>query len=287
MGDSYMLNNAAAADYERERLNKQFFIFNEAMEGNLLPPHIAKDISDNPKPRICDMATGSAIWLTELAKTLPPSAELFGYDYDDSKFPKDNLPSNIKLGKANVYESFPEDLEGTFDVVSLRLFYLAARKDKVVDMLKNLSKLLRPGGWLVWFDVDTKTASMEPPSDAVFRFIKALHKYSVAMNMDTSIPIGTLRYLKEASLTECENDIRSIDGGYHRVADSEWLQSSRWLFYGAIMGICGGIARSPHNIEGMRSQEDLDNFENKLVRDMDQAEKIQLFLVQTWGRRAF
>ncbi|KAI0164069.1 S-adenosyl-L-methionine-dependent methyltransferase [Xylariaceae sp. FL1272] len=284
--DSYMLNNAAAPDNERERLNKQFFIMNEAMEGNFLPPHIARQIAKNPAPRICDMATGSAIWLTELAKTLPPSAELFGFDYDDSKFPRDGLPSNVKLAKADLYKPFPEDLQGTFDVVGIRLFYLAARKGKIIDMLKNLAKLLRPGGWFVWFDVAIKTASIDPPSDALFHFIKVLHEYSLKMNMDTSIPIGTLRYVKEASLTECDNDIRSIDGGYHRVGDAEWLQMSRWLFHGAIIGICGGIARSPHNIEGMKSREDLDDFETKLVSDMDHAERIQLFLVTTWGRRA-
>jgi SAM-dependent methyltransferase len=131
------------------------------------------------------MATGSGIWLRELAKTLPPSAELFGYDYDASKFPKDGLPPNIKLGTADLYEPFPKEWEGTFDVVSLRLFYLAARKNKIVDMIRNLSKLLRPGGWFVWFDISIESASMEPPSDSLFQFVKAIYEYSVKVGMDT------------------------------------------------------------------------------------------------------
>ncbi|KAI1748686.1 hypothetical protein F4782DRAFT_344302 [Xylaria castorea] len=273
--DAYMLNDAAAGagETERKRLDKQFFVLNEVMEGNLLPPHIAKDISDNPAPRICDMATGSAIWLRELAKTLPLSAELFGYDYDTSKFPKDGLPRNVKLGTADLYEPFPKEWEGTFDVVSLRLFYLAAQKDKIFDMLRNLSKLLRPGGWFVWCDLVVGNASMEPPSDSLFRFLKALYAYFMKAGIDTSIPIGTLRYLKEVSLVECDDKIRSLDSGVHRLEDAEWLDLSRWLFHRSIMAIGSGIVRAGRDIDGMKTQEDLDNLDINLVEGYQQSRK--------------
>jgi hypothetical protein len=87
----------------------------------------------------------------------------------------------------------------------------------------------------------------------------------MAYSIGYSIPIGALPYFKKASLIECDDKIRSIDSGLHRVGDSEWLDLSRWLFYGALMAIGDGIVRAGHNVEGMRNHEDLVNLERKLV----------------------
>ncbi|RYP35499.1 hypothetical protein DL768_010994 [Monosporascus sp. mg162] len=149
----YMLNSGSA-QLEHDRLNLQHYLFNDIMQGDLLPPHIASalDASSTP-PRVLEIATGSAIWLTEIAKTLPHDAELVGLDYDTSRFPhSSSLPSNITLRKADMYEPFPSDLLGRFDVVHVRMILFGLKEGHGTDLMRNLMTLLKPGGYLVWVE---------------------------------------------------------------------------------------------------------------------------------------
>lgn len=155
--ESVYFLNAGAAEAERERLNKQHRLFDDIMNNELLPPHITSALSTSPEPpKILEIATGTAVWLTELAKTLPADAELVGLDYDTSKFPP-SLPSNITLRQANMYEPFPSDLLGKFDVVNVRLIIFALKVGQGTDLVKNLMTLLRPGGYIVWAETGPGT----------------------------------------------------------------------------------------------------------------------------------
>ncbi|KAJ2992920.1 hypothetical protein NUW58_g2011 [Xylaria curta] len=184
----YILNEATQNGIEQEnnRLDFQHYFFDDIMNNELLPPHIAHELATNPPPRICEMATGSAIWLKEIAKTLPMSAELVGLDFDTSKFPRpETLASNIKLGFANAYEPFPEKFQSHFDVVHLRHFILATKKDHGARLVQNLLSLLRPRGWLVWAECDPIKTNAEPPSDAMFRMQKVYYNHLRNADLET------------------------------------------------------------------------------------------------------
>lgn len=175
--------NGGVDGVERTRLDVQHPFFHNIMERQLLPAHIAAELQSNPSPKVLEVATGSAIWLRDLAETLPKSAELIGLDFDTSKFPTD-LPPNIKLGFGDMYEPVPEELQGRFDVVHVRLILYAARKGMGVWLAKNLLSLLRPGGWLVWADGGDFQATFEPPSRAWFEFQDVAYKFAKAVGRD-------------------------------------------------------------------------------------------------------
>lgn len=149
----YMLNSGSS-QVERDRLNVQHHLFNEIMQGHLLPPHIIAELdAASTPPKILEMATGSAVWLTEVAKTLPADAELVGLDYDTSRFPPpSSLPPNLKLGKGDMYEPFPDDLLGKFDVVHVRMILFGVKEGRGLEVARNLLTLLKPGGYLVWVE---------------------------------------------------------------------------------------------------------------------------------------
>lgn len=184
----YILNGITETEIEQEidRLGVQHHLIDDMMNNETLPQHIASQLAATPSPKVCDIATGSAMWLGKLAKTLPASAELVGFDLDTSKFPRPGaLPPNIRLGSANAYEPFPEELRGRFDVVHLRLFVLATRKDRVVALVQNLASLLRPGGWLVWVESNMLIASAEPPSEALFQCQKIQYAFMRDLGLET------------------------------------------------------------------------------------------------------
>lgn len=183
----YILN-----DYDKEgievevfRLDFQHAFLDDMMDNQLLPQHIAKELEANPSPQICEIATGTGVWLKELAKTLPEKAELVGLDYDTTKFPTPKkLPSNVKLSYANAFEPFPEELRGRFDVVHLRLFVFAVKKGQGLPLVENLMTLLRPGGWLVWIDLNPVIMNSEPPHEAHWRFKQAFYHFANKVDLN-------------------------------------------------------------------------------------------------------
>lgn len=181
--ESIYILNGGSEDVERARLDVQYSFFHNILDRQHLPAHITTELSTNPCPKVLDIATGSGIWLQELAATLPKSAELVGLDFDTSKFPKE-LPPNIRFGYGDMYEPFPEELHGRFDVVHVRFILYAARKGMGVWLAKNLLSVLRPGGWLVWADAGDFQATFEPPSRAWFRYQEVSWAFAKAIGRD-------------------------------------------------------------------------------------------------------
>lgn len=89
------------------------------------------------------MATGTAIWLLDLAQTLPPSTQLFGFDISAQQFPpQDARPANLSLYEHNVLTPFPEEHRGTFDVVAVRLITAGLKTSDWDAAVNNLNSLL-------------------------------------------------------------------------------------------------------------------------------------------------
>ncbi|KAH6696446.1 hypothetical protein BKA61DRAFT_563504 [Leptodontidium sp. MPI-SDFR-AT-0119] len=138
-----------------------------------LQHHIWKDIfgySLSPKiPRnekflkIADVATGTGIWLLDIHSQLPSSTttELVGFDTDATQVGhKAWLPENLSVRQWSVFDEVPKDLEGTFDIVNVRLIVFVIEEDPV-PVLRNLLKLLKPGGHLQWCEIDLESQHIE------------------------------------------------------------------------------------------------------------------------------
>ncbi|KAI0120232.1 S-adenosyl-L-methionine-dependent methyltransferase [Hypoxylon sp. NC0597] len=148
------------------RLNLQHYLWKEIF-GYALHPKISRD---RKLLRIADVGTGTGIWLRDLASQLDASAELLGLDTDITQAgPPEWLPVNMSLREWSVFTDVPDDLIAKFDIVHLRLFCWVI-KDDPEPVLKNLIKLLKPGGYLQWSDVDVQsmqivTSSPDVPRD--------------------------------------------------------------------------------------------------------------------------
>ncbi|CAM1507709.1 Fc.00g045570.m01.CDS01 [Cosmosporella sp. VM-42] len=108
---------------------------------------------NKPALRVADVATGTAIWLLDLAKTLPSDTQLYGFDISAAQFPAPEArPSNVFLYEHNVTQPFPEEYHGTFDIVAVRLITAGLRGDDWNAAVSNVSMLLKPGGYLQWIE---------------------------------------------------------------------------------------------------------------------------------------
>ncbi|KAJ8126974.1 hypothetical protein O1611_g6662 [Lasiodiplodia mahajangana] len=283
----YALNESTKAGIEQEtdRLNVQHHFFTDVMNSELLPSHIASHLASIPSPRVCDFATGTTVWLREVAKTLPTSAELVGLDFDTSKFPKpETLPPNITLGVADGYKPFPEEYQNRFDVVHLRFFLFALKNGKGVPLVKNLLSLLRPGGWLVWVETNPNAWNAEPPSEFLFRYQKLQYLSAKEDNVDQNTPWVITNYITQAGLEDCDERHYNTASWLFGPEGSGWLaRQHHEIFTGLGQVMRGMLSRG--GVDGLRTQQDFDELMTRLKEDMNDTRKWHGPIVRAWGRK--
>lgn len=146
--DQYALDRSYSA---ASRLNYQFFLWKNTLKFNLQP--------SIPTPgataRIADVATGTGIWLLDLAHGVPATVQMDGMDITLSQAPpKQWLPPNVNMRVWNIFEDVSEDLVGQFDIVHVRLLLLITPNNNAVPVIKRLAKMLKPGGYLQWEELN-------------------------------------------------------------------------------------------------------------------------------------
>ncbi|KAI0387253.1 hypothetical protein F5Y04DRAFT_286477 [Hypomontagnella monticulosa] len=163
--------------------------------------------------KIADVATGNGIWLQDVARNKLSSAGFHGFDISlDQVGPKPWLPSNIHMHTWNIFEDPPEEFVGYFDIVHVRLITVVVKNNDPRPILTTLTKLLKPGGYLQWDEVDTIGSSIKTVPgvsgenlDTLFDQLrgKDTWKYQLTEIMDengyTSSKLYTYEYEREVA----------------------------------------------------------------------------------------
>ena len=85
----------------------------------------------------------TSIWLIELARSLPAPAQLDGYDISSAQFPpKEWCPENVNLQTLDAFDTPPQNLVGTYDVVHLGTLFFIIRNENPSPLLANVMQLL-------------------------------------------------------------------------------------------------------------------------------------------------
>ena len=151
---SYILGRSHTA---APRLNLQYFLWKESLQFDI---HPSIPVSAGPV-QIADVATGTGIWLIQVARQMP-AATLYGFDINLTQTPPmEWLPSNVRLVPWNVFNEIPENMLGRFDIVHVRLLILVVQNSDPRNIIRNLVKMLKPGGYLQWDDLNYPDTHVE------------------------------------------------------------------------------------------------------------------------------
>ncbi|KAJ5471346.1 hypothetical protein N7530_008703 [Penicillium desertorum] len=113
------------------------------------------DITVTENMKIAELGTGTAVWIFDLAKQLPPTVQLDGFDISDDQFPaKDLWPQNVTLGLLDSLADPPSPLYGQYDVVHLRMWASNLRESDTSSLARHVKHLLKPGGYIQWEEAD-------------------------------------------------------------------------------------------------------------------------------------
>lgn len=78
-----------------------------------------------------------------MARTLPPSAQLDGFDNNLSQCPpKEWLPDNVNMYDFDVFSDLSRDLIGKYDIVHVRLLLLIVQNNDPMPLLKKFIQML-------------------------------------------------------------------------------------------------------------------------------------------------
>ncbi|RYP89415.1 hypothetical protein DL769_000066 [Monosporascus sp. CRB-8-3] len=146
-------------DYiDNNRINLQHYLWVELF-GYLTHPKIP---TSDPDLRIADIGTGTGIWLTDLEARLPNSVQLDALDVSFAATPPPKwIPSNVTLRYWDVKADVPEDLVGVYDIVHIRNFAFVLTNNDVQRVTESFVRMLRPGGYLQWGEVDVASFRIE------------------------------------------------------------------------------------------------------------------------------
>ena len=85
----------------------------------------------------------SSIWLLDVARSLPPTVQLDGFDIDLAQCPASQwLPANVRMSEWDMFSEPPADLVGKYDVVHVRCVVLVIKNGNPDKLVANLKKLL-------------------------------------------------------------------------------------------------------------------------------------------------
>ena len=115
--------------------------------------------------RVADVPIPS-IWPLELASQLPSTIRLDAFDISPDQFPPTtSSPPNLHFHTHDAFTPFPDEFQGAFDVVGIRFVLCVVNNPDAPRLLQNLVSLLKPGGYLQWFELLPFTLRAVPAVD--------------------------------------------------------------------------------------------------------------------------
>lgn len=105
--------------------------------------------------RVAEIGAATGIWLIDLARYLPPTAQIHGFDINISQCsPHEWLPENVSIHQLDCLAPLPENIVEQYDIVHIQLFQLGIQDREPEPIIQNLIRMLKPGGWISWGEYD-------------------------------------------------------------------------------------------------------------------------------------
>ncbi|KAI8997650.1 S-adenosyl-L-methionine-dependent methyltransferase [Pilobolus umbonatus] len=179
---------------EGERLATMHHMFKSILQGNFISP--VRDVLSNTRANVLDIGCGNGTWVLEMSNEFP-NTEFFGID-ECPLFPKSNKPPNTHFVQHNVLSPFPFNAN-QFDFIYMRSMILYYTPAQLVTLLSDISRILKPGGYLEVLDTTYMINKPGSLSDSLINHqCKCVISYH-EKKMKILIPIHSIQYTSIAA----------------------------------------------------------------------------------------
>ncbi|KAJ7362556.1 S-adenosyl-L-methionine-dependent methyltransferase [Mycena albidolilacea] len=139
-------------DAEHQRLLLQHNSIKSLFDNRIL----LAPVTLRPNDRVLDSGAGPGLWALDFAQSVDPAVHILGIDIASRLFPV-SPPQNVAFQVGSV-TNLPPDWTDTFTLVHQRLLMLALQIPEWTQALREIYRVLRPGGWvqlgesIAWFE---------------------------------------------------------------------------------------------------------------------------------------
>lgn len=164
-------------------------------------------------------------WLLDISSSLPPSTTYVGTDVAPHLFA--NNGPNFAFHVQTVTSPWPASWTSTFDFIHQRLVLSNIPPQSALPAIENLSKLLKPGGYIQLVEPDA--SSYEGEDRPAHRKLIAVYK-EVWEKMGGNVRPGPdlKRWLEEAGLERVEEKVVELNLGAiseNKALGEQWVEN--------------------------------------------------------------
>jgi SAM-dependent methyltransferase len=179
---------------EIDRLDVQHYAFRDAIGANYRAPI-------GVPARVLDVGSGTGQWGFEIAEEFPGSF-VVGLDLVSGKRER---PAGYQPIQGNLLRGLPF-ADGAFDFVHQRLLFLAIPLASWPDVVRDLARVTRPGGWVEL--VEGPALRLDNAGPAIERLRNLTLEAAAARGLDTSSTVADSLddFLRQAGLRNVERE---------------------------------------------------------------------------------
>ncbi|KAF7295429.1 S-adenosyl-L-methionine-dependent methyltransferase [Mycena indigotica] len=203
-GSSYPLPADAK---EKERLQLQHDAIKKLYEDRILLAPVDLD----KKASVLETGTGSGIWVVDLAGR-KSNIDIVAVDIESRNWPT-SPPKNIEFILGTVLE-LPKEWDNKFALVHQRLLLLALAREQWPVALKEMYRVLKPGGWVQLGETKIWPNDFKDPARPCTEKLATLYRAladSKELYIDCAESLGKM--LAAAGFTNIKGEIRMQEMG--------------------------------------------------------------------------
>lgn len=156
---SYVLNrnwSSSARLFSQHALLKlrEGWLVHPVIRSAVTPQAETTSLEAKPSPlRIADIAAGNCIWSLDVLLSELPDAKITAFDVSAETFPPSYARHpNLDVQIWDIFNPPPKEYESYFDIVHARFLLGVLHTGGHEKVVKHLSAMLKPGGWIQWQD---------------------------------------------------------------------------------------------------------------------------------------
>ncbi|XP_006458606.1 hypothetical protein AGABI2DRAFT_176879 [Agaricus bisporus var. bisporus H97] len=243
---------------EHSRLTKLHKLFLRILDHKIL--HAPVELQDDDW--VLETATGTGIWIQDLAKVTSTKPQYIGIDIESNLFPQaSTLPSNIRFETQSVLD-LPKEWTNKFTLVHQRLLSSGLRRHEWEPAVKELYRVVKPGGWVQMFELRIWTSG-----SALAKHWDLFYKFGNDVGlMFRDISIKLPDFLKQSGFVDIHEDTCSTPFGAWANRDGvdgkenllELLQGFKTpILRGGGYGVVGSEAEYDELLEEIKKEVDV------------------------------
>ncbi|RGB41058.1 S-adenosyl-L-methionine-dependent methyltransferase [Rhizophagus diaphanus] len=177
--------------------------------------------------KVLDSGCGPGAWILDMANSYKESI-FVGVDLSPTMFPSvqnKNTPDNVAFLERNIIEGFPFPND-TFDFVHQGFMNFAFTKNQWQDVIFDIVRITKPGGWIEFTETDIETYFAGPLTK---KFMKSFHGLLNTRGLDPFIASRIESYLQSTNqVIDIHVEHKSTPLGSHGKKLGELLCCNEW-----------------------------------------------------------